>query len=1461
MSEQAPSPKQGRYSRTGSISLRLPLLVFGALLTTILITLALNQYFTRQGLEELLQANLETLALTQSSFVEQQLRQHVTRVERLAGDDFVLEQIEFANSLYGDLSDAEIQAMLQERDDEWAAVLETEGPTANYPLFNAVVYGILTGNRFTPEINAIRDVLAVESEFLVTDRYGAVTAANRPPRQYLQTGEEWWRQVQATGQLYVNGPRTVIDPDSPLINVVEFATPVFDNEGEIAGVLYSVYDYTTIRELVRQLQSSGSARTALIDKDGNVLFAAASLSLLGQETINLEEATGQLATVVIEETIFGEAEETPYAITVIPMESSVDAIEAMGWHVAATQPESDIVEPINTAILYSVGSVVVSGLFAVGALVFFYIRPLTGDLNRLRDAAEALQEGSLRTQVTLHRRDELGVLASTFNQMAARLRSQIETQEQVIAQRTADLQKRAGQLEATTRVGRAASASLELDTLMADTVNLIRDQFGFYHASIFLLDEERRFAVVRESTGEVGKIMKSRPHRLTVGSNSIVGWTTQHRAPRIANNVGQDAVHFNNPLLPDTQSEVALPLISQNQLLGALDVQSTLVNAFAEDDLAVLQLMADQVAAAIYNARLFAQVQEQARQRRRVIEIWQKLNTLRDPDEIVRQACQMVRAEFDYDGVYIATADESEWRVAATTTITPELNPVLGLTRPVGAGVAGQAILVGKPILISDLADAETYRFDLEWPQAAGEASAPIASGETLSGAVGLLSQVAGRLSQDDVSRLELMATANGSAVATARLLASAERNLEELNRLYRQAALGLAEETDQEYILEWPAPAGAENGGNGEKPGRELQRTIPLVSRGQTIGQIVVEEKAGDWTEEDQSISEAVAGQVALALENSRLFVQTQARLVESEALFNLTNLLTTTLDVHEIYRRAARAFTELLHAGRCALSSWDRDNNLVRDEADFIRERGRQVVNEYETFRTTYALAEHTGTAQVLHTRQPLIRHADDATLETSERTLLLEFGMATSLEVPLVTGNEAIGIVELYRAAGQPSFSQHEIRLAQAMANQAATAINNATLATEARSRVAELSTLYRISETLSLAPDLHAVFDSARREILALTNATGVAVGLLDDSKQWMRWIYVHEYGEELDLTNVPAKPITEGFSGYVVRTQQPILENDITPERMKFFNSEILTGAHAASYMGLPLKVANEIIGVLGIENNEATYAFTEGDVRLMTTIAGPLAIAIQNQRLLEQTQSALLVQSQQSLQLQAAAEVSAAAISILEPEALIQAAVNLIQERFALYYIGLFLVDEITNFAVLRAGTGEAGRIQLAQGHRLAVGGRSLIGGATGDGEPRIVQDVTQAETWRPNPVLPDTRSELALPLRVRGRIIGALTVQSTQPNEFSPELVSVLQTMSDQLATAIDNARLLAQTEAQARRQRLLNEVSTSLHRAADVEKIVEIGLRALSEQLGGAKVELKLGHPTTTDGNGRDG
>jgi GAF domain-containing protein len=295
--------------------------------------------------------------------------------------------------------------------------------------------------------------------------------------------------------------------------------------------------------------------------------------------------------------------------------------------------------------------------------------------------------------------------------------------------------------------------------------------------------------------------------------------------------------------------------------------------------------------------------------------------------------------------------------------------------------------------------------------------------------------------------------------------------------------------------------------------------------------------------------------------------------------------------------------------------------------------------------------------------------------------------------------------------------------------------------------------------------------------------------------------------------------------------------------------MAAYGSHIITGAFAAAFMSLPIRVANEIIGVLGIENNDTQDAFSQSDLQLMETIAGTLGIAIENQRLLDQTQQALVVQSQQSLQLQAASEISAAASSILETEALITSAVNLIQERFALYYVGLFLIDPTTNYAWLRAGTGEAGQIQVDSSHRLRVGGHSLIGGATGDGRPRIVQDVTENEEWRPNPILPSTRSELALPMRVRGQIIGALTVQSTEPNEFLPELVKILQAMADQLAIAIENTRLLTQSEARTQRQRLLNEVSTQLHRSSDMDTIIGIGLQALSDHLDGARVKLRLG------------
>ena len=183
------------------------------------------------------------------------------------------------------------------------------------------------------------------------------------------------------------------------------------------------------------------------------------------------------------------------------------------------------------------------------------------------------------------------------------------TLERQVAQRTADLTRRTTELEAAAQVARGAAAIRDSEQLLKETVHLISDRFGFYHAGIFLLDEARQYAVLRAASSEGGGHMLARRHKLKVSEEGIVGYAAGTGEPRIALDVGEDAAFFNNPDLPMTHSEMAVPLKVHDQIIGVLDVQSTEPAAFSEEDVAILQALADQVALAIENARLFEQSQ------------------------------------------------------------------------------------------------------------------------------------------------------------------------------------------------------------------------------------------------------------------------------------------------------------------------------------------------------------------------------------------------------------------------------------------------------------------------------------------------------------------------------------------------------------------------------------------------------------------------------------------------------------------------------------------------------------------------------------------------------------------------------------------------------------------------------------------------------------------------------------
>jgi GAF domain-containing protein/HAMP domain-containing protein len=247
----------------------------------------------------------------------------------------------------------------------------------------------------------------------------------------------------------------------------------------------------------------------------------------------------------------------------------------------------------------------------IALLGYLLGRLVTAPLTKLTATATKIAEGGLEESASIPAGSrETALLAVSFNTMTRKLRTLINTLEIQVADRTEKLEKRASQLQTVSSVARRIATVQDLDTLLPDITKLVSEQFGFYHTGIFLVDDKGEYAVLRAANSEGGQRMLIRNHRLRLDSNSIVGYVTSRGESRIALDVGTDAVFFNNPDLPGTRSEMALPLLVGGRVIGALDIQSTQPNAFTQEDISILTTLADQVAIAIENARLFSETRQ-----------------------------------------------------------------------------------------------------------------------------------------------------------------------------------------------------------------------------------------------------------------------------------------------------------------------------------------------------------------------------------------------------------------------------------------------------------------------------------------------------------------------------------------------------------------------------------------------------------------------------------------------------------------------------------------------------------------------------------------------------------------------------------------------------------------------------------------------------------------------------------
>ncbi|MBN2548965.1 MAG: GAF domain-containing protein [Anaerolineales bacterium] len=399
---------------------------------------------------------------------------------------------------------------------------------------------------------------------------------------------------------------------------VIFSQPILSDQGEVLGVLAGRATLGTLNTLMTEKASLGeTGETYLVNAD-NVLLTDLRVSddpnnpnITGSSAIRTEGVLNAIR--------YQQADTALYSnYQGIPVYSAYRWLPDLEIALVAEQEQVEAQRTLITTTRLLASIIIASTLVAVLA-AFFVGASLIRPLSELTTTASQVASGNLALQQTssrlnLRRGDEIGMLSQAFNAMTIRLRELIVSLEERVAQRTRQFETRNEQLLGAAEVSRSVATVLDTSQLIQRVVDLIQQRFDLYYVGLFLVDEYREWAVLRAGTGQAGETMLARGHRLKIeaapGSSSMIGWCIANAQPRIALEAGEDPIRLATADLPDTRSEAAVPLRSRGQVLGAISIQSTRSGAFDRETIAIFQTMADQVAVALDNARLFSQAQE-----------------------------------------------------------------------------------------------------------------------------------------------------------------------------------------------------------------------------------------------------------------------------------------------------------------------------------------------------------------------------------------------------------------------------------------------------------------------------------------------------------------------------------------------------------------------------------------------------------------------------------------------------------------------------------------------------------------------------------------------------------------------------------------------------------------------------------------------------------------------------------
>ncbi|MBN1812553.1 MAG: GAF domain-containing protein, partial [Anaerolineae bacterium] len=850
-----------------------------------------------------------------------------------------------------------------------------------------------------------------------------------------------------------------------------------------------------------------------------------------------------------------------------------------------------------------------------------------------------------------------------------------------VAERTRDLEKRSIQLQTASEVARDATATLDIEKLLNDTAHLISERFGFYHASVFLIDDTKKYAVIRAtSKSEGGQRMLARRHKVAVGREGIVGHVAGTGEPLVVLDVGREAVHLVNPDLPDTHSEVALPLVSHGRTIGVLDVQADQPVTFTKEDVATLQTMADQLANAIESAQRYTAEQQRRQEAETLYRAAQALATTLDLPLVFEGILSELRKVVGYDSASVQLLRDGQLKIIGGLGF-PNLDELLGIT------------------------------FDL---------------------------------SKDD--------NPNGEVV-----------------RRRAPVIVDDAPSIYDEFLREPHATIGIRS-----------WLGVPLMLGDRLIGMLALDKREpGFYTPEHARLASAFAAQAAVAIENARLYEAAQQHVEELTALHNIDVAMISSLELDEVLSIVYEQISEALGVITFYIALCGKRKDVIH---------ARLVVEEGERKPPFTLKTEGDGgfAGWVIRTRQPLwvddLEERDDLSVEAG----IIGRPMRSLMVLPLIVRDQVIGVISA-QSAKPHTFDESDRRLFSDIAHQVAIAITNIQLYQEVSRRLAEAKLIQEVVMAVASTLDFDLVLE---RTVKALHRALGIdRLGfLLPDELSGALVLHPSLVGF---AESIPHIPIKGNLVGQVYRTGYPVL---LSVVEGLFYPDQ---SSDVCSALAVPVRVGDRVAAVFLAESCQEGD-FGEDEMRIFTTVAGQLGVALESARLYQEM-------AQYTRDLRLLATASAGMVSSLEPQAIAGHLLDALVERFHSPCC-IFLVEPGGESVRVVAGWMPDGQpLPIPIGHQMPLSDWGLFDRLTETQQLIYIPDVTQDErrvqlsgAGHEVMYLRDVRAGLIIPMFGQEGLVGAVTIgfYESLPGPVDDQL-DWAQALVNQAAAAVANAQL----------------------------------------------------------------